>query len=457
VEQSNYRRLRVFLSSPKDVAEEREIARQAVESVSTTCKDALGIGIDCVTWEDFAPQAPKLPEERIQDILNNEIPRCQVFILILWKRYGSIEAGHRKSNTEREVEIALDLLKREKKIMFLTYFRDLPEGDDIGPQQRSVANFRDSLTAKGVWFRHYTAPSELSLRLTHDLFQTLLRYRFSTRKHAALSRFWVFGTPDRPTFPNLAIVYPSMNRTFMGPQEDSALWLNRLEPNIVFEDFKALQKLEKTLRIVGFRDFRIFNTSDVPVDLQYMNRFWICLRNTRLLEQAAEYKHVSRFELVRKENRAASYIRWKPCRGSRPSIMVRSPLAAYLREQRSALEIHGEWRPEMDRIIAKDFAVLARFRDTRQKVAMEDHYLQDYFLAGLRGLGTWGAAWFIDRKYEAFERLEDKQDFQFLLEVEYRNGRIFDVRDVSDEPQSYFHAENRISLIKKNIARFREP
>ena len=61
-------------------------------------------------------------------------------------------------------------------------------------------------------------------------------FAFPTKKHRSLSNFWVFGIPDRPTYPNLAIIYPSMERTFMGPQDDPNVWLNRLEPNMVFED-----------------------------------------------------------------------------------------------------------------------------------------------------------------------------------------------------------------------------
>jgi len=109
----------------------------------------------------------------------------------------------------------------------------------------------------------------------------------------------------------------------------------------------------------------------------------------------------------------------------------------------------------MDNIIAKDYAILARFRDTFSDVNMKDGYLQDYFLAGLRGLGTWGAAWFIDRKYHNFENVYEKKDLQFLLEVEYRDGRIFDVRDVSGKSQSYFDNENSLSVIRKNVSAFK--
>ncbi len=451
-----YESLRAFISCPKDVSVEYQIAQQVIDAVSATCKETLGFAIERVTFDDFAPQSPRLPVERIQDKLNAEIPKCHIFILILGERYGSIEPGHQHSNTEREAEIAIELLEKERKLMFLSYFKDLPFRVDIGPQQQGVEIFRKRLEDKGIWYRRYSSSEEFKDRLTHDLYRIVLRYRLATNKHKCLRKFWVFGTPDRPTFPSLAIMYPAIARAFMGPQDDQQVWLNRLEPNIVFEDFKALQKIEKTLRILGFSDFRIYNSASMPSDIQFMNRFWICLpRNTRGLQQTDLYQDISRFTMVRKKDRAASFIRWKPRVGSNSFITVRSPLAKYLREQRSKLDVSGEWYREMDNIVAKDFAILARFRDTHNDIAMKEGNLQDYFLAGLRGLGTWGAAWFIDRKYHTFENQGDKGNLQFLLEVEYRDGRIFDVRDVSNKPQRYFDEENNIATIKRNIAIYR--
>ncbi len=339
--------------------------------------------------------------------------------------------------------------------MFLTYFRDLSPNEDVGPQRKSVENFRKILQEQGVWFKSYKSVPQFQEMLTHDLYRTIMRFRLSTKKHRALSKFWVFGTPDRPTYPNLAIIYPSMERAFMGPQDDPDVWLNRLEPNIVFEDHKALQKLEKTLRLLSVRDFRIYNSADLPSDIQFMNRLWICLpRNAHGLRQLDNYKDVSRFRIIPRKNRADSYFLWKSSVPSGEPFIVHSPLAKYLRAQRSKLDISGNWRFEMDLIVAKDYAVLARFRDTHNTVAMNDHYLNDYFLSGIRGLGTWGAAWFVDRKYQIFENLDEKEDFQFLFEVEYRDGRIFDVKDVSDKPKKYFDEQNSTHIIRENIAAY---
>ena len=74
-------------------------------------------------------------------------------------------------------------------------------------------------------------------------------------------------------------------------------------------------------------------------------------------------------------------------------------------------------------------------------------------MAGIRGLGTWGAAWFIDRKYRDFFETDENENkpLQMLLEVTYQNEVIYNVRNVSYEPESYFKNENTLDTIKSYI------
>ena len=142
--------------------------------------------------------------------------------------------------------------------------------------------------------------------------------------------------------------------------------------------------------------------------------------------------------------------------GSRESFVVHSPLAKYLKVQRAKKNTNGEWHRDMDDIVAKDYAILARFRDRTEDIAAEGSALHDYFLAGLRGLGTWGAAWFIDHRHRQFESLRDEQDFQLLLEVEYRSGRIHSVTDVSRMSKRYFQLENSLRTVANNVREYRQ-
>jgi hypothetical protein len=112
---------------------------------------------------------------------------------------------------------------------------------------------------------------------------------------------------------------------------------------------------------------------------------------------------------------------------------VRSPLA----KQMAAVRPSGfsAWSSEYGKFEGKDYAVISRFR-----------YHQDgqdffhYFIAGIRGLGTWGAGYYIDTHPDRLAAVcgDDDKDVQVLLEVTYRNFRIAEVADVSDKPAEYF-------------------
>jgi hypothetical protein len=96
-----------------------------------------------------------MPETTIQQIINEEVRQCNVFVLILYKRYGSVETGQRVSNTEREIDVALRMLADKEPMMFLSYFRDLSPNNDPGGQEEKVRQLREQLRSRGIWFRSY--------------------------------------------------------------------------------------------------------------------------------------------------------------------------------------------------------------------------------------------------------------------------------------------------------------
>lgn len=445
--------LKIFISSPGDVPEERNIAEKTIENVNNSCRDTLGVKADAHTWKRMIPITPSMAEKKVQDIINEEVRGCNVFVLILNKRYGTLEKGHTKSNTEREIGVALKMLKEGRNIQFLAYFKTLPPNPDQGTQEQKVRILRQELQKRGIIYKDFASSEEFRDNFSHDLYHTILKYQFSTSKRKVLKQFWQFGTPDGKTHPQLALIYPPVDRYFMRSENPDRIWLNRLLPHIVFEDFKALQKFEKTLRLVGFRDFEFFNISDVPPDIEDRNRLWICLpRSKNAQQQLSLYKDRSLFQFTERKLTKEACILWRSNLKTRNFINIHSPLGKYLNIQRQKSP-GGEWEPGYGRIIAKDYAVLARFSDNRDRAPMLDGKLKDYFIAGIRGLGTWGAAWFLDRRYNSLKNYlkKDDNDIQVLLEVTYKNEQIFDVKDVSKEPESYFEEENRLRTIVKNL------
>jgi hypothetical protein len=292
--------------------------------------------------------------------------------------------------------------------------------------------------------------------LTHDLYNTVLKFRISTSKHKALRAFWQLGINNRDNHPRLVIIYPPLNRAYMMQENPDRIWLKRLAPHVVFEDFKALQKLEKGLRLIGFRDFRFYSSSSIPSDFLDINRAWICVpRNKRAKQQLEHYKDLLKFNFEARTPRFEAKLLWRQNKNHK-FFEIQSPLSTYLQLQRKN-QPGGEWGQQLGKIIAKDFAVISRFSDQRNIGIMAEGTLKDYFIAGIRGLGTWGAGWFIDRNYHTFREFQDEEsDIQLLLEVVYRDERIVSVRDVSNEDASYFSKQNDLKEIKKIIAEYHE-
>ncbi len=454
---TNIRSLSVFIASPSDVSSEREIAEDVIRKVDETLRAMFETSLEVNRWEKEPPLTQPLTRASIQEVINEKVKRCDIFILILNKRIGSREDGFDDPNTKREIDIIVERVDRADTVMMLTYFKRLKDNEDPGSQEREVRELRQTLERNRIWYSNYDATDDFKEQLTHHIYQTALKLLWETTKQKATRHFWQLGEAERKPSTKLAVVYPPIDRSYTEKQEPDLYWLNRLAPNVVYEDHRALQKIQKSLSFTGLRDYRIYTTSDIPRDIKYMNRAWVCLpRNPRALSYLKLYQKEGRcrFSIVPRKNKAAARIDWNGDDGSGQRIAVKSPLDTYLRLQRDGRMSGGEWTASMGRIVAKDFAILARFRDQRSQVEIRLGYLYDYFLAGIRGLGTWGAGWYLDRRSKSLLQYDPSSDIQLLLEITFVGGRILDVVDVSTMPEAYFRSANRAATIRSNIKRF---
>ncbi|MEI2781282.1 MAG: DUF4062 domain-containing protein [Candidatus Competibacter sp.] len=448
-----YENYRIFISSPGDVAAERQFAEEVINRINRSCSEVLKISVSSQKWEHLPPESPHLPEEKLQDLINKEVEKSHFFVLILFKRYGRKEPGHLKSNTERELETILKRYETNPQIRILAYFRDIPHNPDPGDQETAVLELRNNLEKLGIRYRNYKLPEEFKEEFTHDMYNVVLRMRLSPFKKQALHRFFKMGESNRPTYPRIAILFPSVSRQFMYPQKDK-IWLKRLEPNIYFEDYKALHKIKKLLSFSGFHSYKTFLYTDQPSELDFMNRVWMCFPRSRTaIKYLDKVGETRRFHFdFRKE--IASTLYWKQPDGS--NYAINSPLSLYLAEQRKKMQVTGEHSGDLRRILAKDYAVIARFPDIESANITDEGYLYDYFFAGIRGLGTWGAAWFLDRKSKTLISYPDQDSLQILLEVTYQDGNVTDVKDVSNKTEQYFQEQSNVEYIRKQITQYKE-
>lgn len=447
----NYQEMKIFLSSPGDVLAERSIAKDIIENVGRICREPLQLYFDVIRWEDMTPTISD--DQTIQEKINEKIRDCHVFILILNKRYGSVENGQEKSNTEREVEAAFNLMKHNKKIKFLAYYKELHENNDQGSQEKEVRELRKKLSEeKGVLYFPYKNCEHFKECFMHHLYDTALKFRYSSFKSSCIKKFWQFGTPERYVSKQVAILYPNMDFSYLAPTRPDSYWEKRLLPQVLYEDMQALTKIEKTLRLIGAHGFGFFPVDNPPSELKFMNRIWVCqARNKLSTMYHNKYKDKLKYYFKQPKGDGEATLYWRYSTKSDEYIEIKSPLSKYLKMQRPN-SAGKSWTRDMNQVIAKDYAILSRFRAERNDQPMKEGYLHDYFISGIRGLGTWGAAHFIDRNYDVLNQFEEHEDIQILLEITYRDKRIFDVKVVSDEPEHYFKNQNSLSCIRKVIS-----
>lgn len=294
-----------------------------------------------------------------------------------------------------------------------------------------------------------------------DLLEAIIEILFKTRseRNKNLKEFFKFGIemkkfPD--SSPTVEIICPQIHKLESGAISNDYDWHERLLPNVIYEDSRAIEKVRKALHDINIWDSRILTPRQMSILAG--NRIWFCMpRNELAQRQLSELGKRVHFEISSREDKRYEII-WK--KGNNTHIHVESPLGKYLELSRSSFcENKTEWNYEYGNIYAVDFAVIARFKtNNKDNTAHSDSPFYHYFIAGIRGLGTWGAGWYIDHHAGALSKLSlKKDDLQILLKVEYLNYQIKSVQDVSNKKKEDFERENSEPYIREMIGKHKPP
>jgi len=147
--------LKVLLSSPGDVKEERDNFTKIIDSVNEALSESeSNIRLEAVMWEKDA--YPSLGLGGPQTVVNQQIgvDQCDIFLGILWTRFGTPTevAG---SGTEEEFNIAfLRIIDDPNQLRILFYFRDPAtfDGEIDEDQFERVVKFKEKTQTQGlIW------------------------------------------------------------------------------------------------------------------------------------------------------------------------------------------------------------------------------------------------------------------------------------------------------------------
>jgi Domain of unknown function (DUF4062) len=183
--------LRIFISSPGDVAEERQRARDLIERLNKGHLLKGRVRLEAVSWDD--PDAPTSMPVNLtpQDAVNRGLAKpsdCDIVVVLFWNRMGTELApseGLRangepfRSGTEWEFEDALNAPTQPERPVILLYRRtgfSLDASDPDDPklkeqldQRRKVNGFFDELRQKKRFATEVASSEAFEEHLENDL------------------------------------------------------------------------------------------------------------------------------------------------------------------------------------------------------------------------------------------------------------------------------------------------
>ncbi len=171
--------LQVFVASPSDVTEERNIVDEVIRDINTLLVSTADVRLELLRWEEHTRPAVG---DSAQAIVNEQIgDDYDIFIGIMWGRFGT-PTDVADSGTEEEFRRAYDRFKNnESSVEILFYFKQAaiaPRDIDL-EQLGKVKEFRDNLPADhGALYWEFESTDEFRTKVHLHLSQ--LAHKLST-------------------------------------------------------------------------------------------------------------------------------------------------------------------------------------------------------------------------------------------------------------------------------------
>ena len=167
--------LKVFVGSPNDLKPERRKSREVVDRVNRHLARNLGIYVELRGWEDTL-----LGSSRPQQLINEDVREADLFIGLMWQRWGSPTSrdGGYSSGFEEEYELAREQLKAGQLEDIWLFFKEIGEErrGDPGAQLSQVLLFQRRVAEeKDVFYKEFPTPERWGELLYDSLVEYLTR------------------------------------------------------------------------------------------------------------------------------------------------------------------------------------------------------------------------------------------------------------------------------------------
>lgn len=159
---SNTRKIiRAFLASPGDLQEEREAIRDVVAEFNESWANELGYQVELIGWEETVAGFG-----RPQHLINKDLDRCDLFLGMIWKRWGTPpdHGGEFSSGFEEEYARSMKRCEETGRPEISLFFKQIPEEFMVDPGEdlKKVLEFRNQVTdSKRILFQNFSTTREI--------------------------------------------------------------------------------------------------------------------------------------------------------------------------------------------------------------------------------------------------------------------------------------------------------
>ncbi|HEX8211386.1 MAG TPA: HEAT repeat domain-containing protein [Longimicrobium sp.] len=299
--------IRVFVASPGDLAPERQIARETVDEMNRTLGRELDFQIDLLGWEDTLPGVG-----RPQGLINRDVDTCDLFIGILWKRWGTPSGNDYTSGFEEEFERAQRRAAESGDPEIWLAFKKIDEAllADPGDQLRRVVAFKQAqIAARAVLFKEFSDEQDWRRQLRAWLLTHIAQWIKSARTAQEAA-----GEPESNLYSENTF---ASARTPFDIEADSAVLPEQLRnAGAVLARAIHAESEERYLGLVG--DIGKFEMAR----LHLLTKAWLSSRETQELLSSHEiqllYPERERVEFVYPENQLV----WRSLLGDKHDVRV---------------------------------------------------------------------------------------------------------------------------------------
>ena len=171
--------LRIVLSSPNDVKEEREIMEDVIQELNRGIADDRNLRLELSRWETDAYPGfhAEGPQGLIDPIL--KVEDCDILIGIFWKRFGT-PTKNAQSGTENEIRTAIQSWQKSGRPQIMIYFKEagfITQDRAALKQYDLVLRFREQFPKEGLYWT-FDAVSDFE-RLARNHLANFIRSRYA--------------------------------------------------------------------------------------------------------------------------------------------------------------------------------------------------------------------------------------------------------------------------------------